>query len=37
MAAQHPDIGDTIARTRVLDDVTEEKLKAALAEYKKIF
>ena len=37
MAAQYPDIGDTIARTRVLDDVTEEKLKAAIAEYKKIF
>jgi len=37
MAAQHPAIGETIAKTKVLDDATEEKLKAAIAEYKKTF
>ena len=37
MAAQHPDIGETIAKTKVLDEATEEKLKAAIAEFKKTF
>ena len=37
MAAQYPAIGETIAKTKVLDDATEEKLKAAIAEYKKTF
>ena len=37
MAAQHPAIGETIARTKMLDDATEEKLKAAVAEFKKTF
>ena len=37
MAAQYPAIGETIAKTKVLDDATEEKLKAAITEYKKTF
>jgi len=37
MAAQHPAIGETIARTKMLDDATEDKLKAAVAEFKKTF
>jgi F-type H+-transporting ATPase subunit alpha len=37
MAAQHPAIGETIARTKILDDATEDKLKAAVAEFKKTF
>jgi F-type H+-transporting ATPase subunit alpha len=37
MAAQYPAIGETIAKNKVLDDVTEEKLKSAIAEYKKTF
>jgi F-type H+/Na+-transporting ATPase subunit alpha len=37
MTTQHPDIGEIIARTRTLDDATEEKLKAAVEEFKKTF
>ena len=37
MSAQYPGIGETIAKTKVLDDATEEKLKAAVAKYKKTF
>jgi F-type H+/Na+-transporting ATPase subunit alpha len=37
MAAQHPEIGQTIAKTKALDDATEGKLKAAIEEFKKTF
>jgi F-type H+-transporting ATPase subunit alpha len=37
MEAQHPAIGETIAKTKVLDEATEEKLKAAITEFKKTF
>jgi len=37
MEAQYPAIGETIAKTKVLDEATEEKLKAAITEFKKTF
>jgi len=37
MAAQYHAIGEAIAKTKVLDEATEEKLKAAITEYKKTF
>ena len=37
MEAQYPGVGETIAKTKVLDDATEEKLKTAVAEFKKTF
>ena len=37
MLTHHPEVGDTIAKTKTLDDDTEEKLKAAIADYKKAF
>jgi F-type H+-transporting ATPase subunit alpha len=35
MANQYPAILDTIAKTKILDDATEEQLKAAIIAYKK--
>jgi len=35
MAANHPEIGKTIAKTKELDDKTEEALKKAIQEFKK--
>jgi len=37
MDAQYPGVGETIAKTKVLDDATEEKLKTAVVEFKKTF
>lgn len=37
MDSMHPEIGKTIAETKDLTDETEEKLKAAIAEFKKGF
>jgi F-type H+/Na+-transporting ATPase subunit alpha len=37
MEAQYPAIGETIAKTKVLDEATEEKLKVAITEFKKTF
>ena len=37
MEAQYPAIGETIAKTQVLDEATEEKLKAAITEFRKTF
>jgi F-type H+-transporting ATPase subunit alpha len=37
MLTQHPEIGETIAKTKELDANTEDKLKAAIADYKKTF
>jgi len=37
MLTQHPGIGETIANSKTLDEDTEEKLKAAIADYKKTF
>ena len=37
MEAQYPAIGETIAKTKVLDEATEEKLKAAITEFRKTF
>jgi F-type H+-transporting ATPase subunit alpha len=37
MLTQHPAIGETIAKTKTLDEDTEEKLKAAIADFKKTF
>jgi hypothetical protein len=35
MDNQYPAIIDTIAKTKVLDEATEEQLKAAIIAYKK--
>ena len=37
MLTQHPEIGEAIAKTKTLDDDTEEKLKTAIADFKKTF
>jgi F-type H+-transporting ATPase subunit alpha len=37
MGANHPEIGETIAKTKDFSAETEEKLKAAIAEFKKNF
>ncbi len=37
MEAQYPAIGETIAKTKVLDEATEEKLKAAITDFRKTF
>jgi F-type H+-transporting ATPase subunit alpha len=37
MKTQHPAIGVAIAQTKVLDAATEDKLKVAIAEYKRTF
>jgi F-type H+-transporting ATPase subunit alpha len=37
MEAQYPAIGETISKTKVLDEATEEKLKIAINEFKKTF
>ncbi len=37
MDTVHPEIGKTIAKTKELSDETEEKLKAAIEEFKKGF
>ena len=34
MAASHPEVGETIARDRVLSEATIEALKSAIAEFK---
>ncbi|MCL2140562.1 MAG: F0F1 ATP synthase subunit alpha [Dehalococcoidia bacterium] len=37
LVTQHSEIGETIASTKTLDDDTEEKLKNAISDYKKMF
>jgi len=37
MQSQHPEIGETIASTLELNEKTEEKLKAAIADFKRTF
>jgi F-type H+-transporting ATPase subunit alpha len=37
MTTQHSAIGEIIAKTKALDDATEEKLKAAISEFKRTF
>ena len=37
MEAQYPAIGEAISKSKVLDESTEEKLKAAIIEFKKTF
>ncbi|MCL2615840.1 MAG: F0F1 ATP synthase subunit alpha [Dehalococcoidia bacterium] len=37
MLTQHPEVGEAIAKTKTLDDDTEEKLKTAIADFKKTF